>query len=143
MSEEKLDAILTAIRSIERRLDAMSAKQAVPTEEVATDRDLDGQYGNPNVHKDPPLWIKDGGESFAGRRYSEATPEYLDALASYHDWRADKDLAKGTEDGTKYAGYAKKDAARARGWAKRIRAGWNTAPGSLTAPPTDDDGAPF
>ena len=88
---------------------------------VADDAELDSNYGNPDVRKDPPRWK---GDSFKGKKYSACSPEYLDALAGFLDWQAGKDDEKGTDDGKKYAGYARKDSARARGWAKRLRAGW-------------------
>lgn len=82
---------------------------------VASDADLDGQWGNPEVRaKDPRDWT---GEPMKGRRFSECPAEYLDMLAARFDFFATKE----TDD--KKIGYAKKDAARARGWAKRIRDG--------------------
>lgn len=89
--------------------------------EVASERDLDSQYGDPTVKKDPKRWT---GESFAGCRMSECPPEYLEVLADLKDWMADKDEEKGTDDGRRFAKYGRLDAARARGWAERKRNGW-------------------
>lgn len=99
---------------------------------VATDAELDSQYGDPEIRKDPPRW---DGESFKGCKMSEATPEYLDSLAGFLDWRAGKKREEAAEltdeddetkaeraKAVKYAGYDEKDAARARGWARRKRA---------------------
>lgn len=86
---------------------------------VASDADLDSQHGDPIIRKDPPRWH---GESFVGQHFSEATPEYLDDLASFKDWTASKNDE--TETKKKYAAYDRRDAARARGWAARMRAGW-------------------
>lgn len=126
--------------------------------EVAGERDLDSQYGDPTIKKDPKRWT---GESYAGCRYSECPPEYLDVLADLKDWMADKDEEKGTDDGKKFARYGRLDAARARGWAERKRNGWTPlggAPsggggpsGSVTGddfgyepgPPLTDDDIPF
>lgn len=88
---------------------------------VAEARDLDGQYGDPTVKKDPKQWP---GESYAGCKFSECPADYLDILADLKDWMADKDEQKGTPDGTKYAKYGRLDAARARGWSERKRNGW-------------------
>ena len=125
-------AILEVLARLEAKVDRLLAQQggsAAPG--VASDADLDGQYGNPEVKKDPPRnW---SGASFVGSRFSECPPEYLDALASFFDWKAGKDeeqaKAAGDDEDTakakaKYARYARTDAARARGWAARLRAGW-------------------
>lgn len=113
--------IITILERIEQKLDTLLGMQTRSEIATADDADLDGQYGDPSVRKNPPRWE---GESFEGRRYSETTPEYLEALAGFLKWKSGKDDAKGTEDGRKYASFARKDAARALGWAKRLRAGW-------------------
>lgn len=88
---------------------------------IADDRDLDGDYGDPTIKFDPKekYWQ---GESFVGFRFSECSAEYLDAMAKYLDacaWGLRKD---NDPDKAKKAGYKEKDAARARGWAIRVRA---------------------
>jgi|GEM_PF-977021 len=80
--------------------------------------DLDSEQGDPQVYRDPPRWQ---GQTFQGKFYSETTPEYLDAMASFKDWVAMKEDEKGS---AKNAGYARLDAARARGWGVRLRTGW-------------------
>ena len=104
--------------------------------EIAPDRDLDSEWGDPLIKKDPPRWE---GQSFVGVTYSRTTPEYLDALASFHDWRADKDDAVNAVDGKgrKKSTYARRDAARARGWAQRLRNGWRPPQGTQEAAPDD------
>lgn len=89
---------------------------------AATDAECLGQYGDPEIRKDPPRWT---GESFAGRRFSQTSPEYLDNLASFKMWSANKDDAEGATDsqGRPKSHWAKKDAALALGWARRLRAG--------------------
>ena len=86
---------------------------------VADDYDLDGQWGDPEIRKDSPQWLKKGGASYVGRKFSECPSDYLLALATFFDWKASKDEAEGTPEKLKYAGYSRKDAGRARGWAKR------------------------
>ena len=89
---------------------------------VASDADLDGQYGNPEVKaKSPRDWT---GESMQGRRFSECPAEYLDMVAARLDYFAETNAASENADDRKKAGYNRKDAARARGWAARIRAGY-------------------
>lgn len=119
--------------------------------QVASDSLLDSEYGDPEIKKDPPRWE---GESFAGRRYSETTPEFLDQMAGFNDWRADQDDLTGAKDkrGRPKSGWARKDAALARGWAARLRKGWKpktaAAPGATAASDEDygdggDDDIPF
>jgi hypothetical protein len=101
------------------------------------------------VRKDPKRWLENGGDSFVGMPFSHCPPEYLETLASLLDWKAERDDEKGTEDGKKYARYARIDAGRARGWAARIRLNGPPAPpqqGSDSggdAPAEDDDPIPF
>ncbi len=98
---------------------------------VAPDSDLDSERGNFAVKKDPKQWK---GESCVGRTLSECPPEFLDLLAETKDFKAgkeDEDAAAlaGAEQAQKkkYASYSRKDAARCRGWAARLRAGWKPA----------------
>lgn len=85
--------------------------------------DLDSEQGNFVVFKDPPLWVRDGGESFAGKRLSECPPEYLDAVSSYEQWRADQARKdnKLSAKGNPIWELRQKDAARASAWAARKR----------------------
>jgi len=135
-AQECLAEILRTVQRIEKTLakgaPAATAPAGPATSIIASDSELDSQYGDPEVRKDPPKW---DGAIYAGHRYSQTTPEYLDSLAGFFDWKAGKyDEAANAAPGTpeaeakvKYARYARKDAARARGWAKRLRAGWKPA----------------
>ena len=82
--------------------------------EVATDSDLDGQYGDPTIKFDPKRW---SGQSYVGATYSRTEPEYLDAVAEALEWSSNNPKP-GKE---KYSAYDRRDAARARGWAARMR----------------------
>jgi hypothetical protein len=124
-----LDDVLKAIKALDAKVSKLVAASgngsksrgnASSEGEIANDYDLDSEHGNPTIKKDPPRWE---GDSFAGCTYSECTPEYLDALAGFHDWRVWKANQEGNEKGAHWAG---KDAARARGWARRLRNGWET-----------------
>lgn len=120
------DAILLRLSAIEARLAALESRPAssgAASGAVAPDSDLDSQWGDPVVRKDPKRWLENAGASYVGLPFSQCPPDYLDAAASLFDWKAGKDDEKGTEEAAKYAKYARKDAARARGWAARIRAG--------------------
>ena len=116
-----------------------------PAGEVADDADLDGKFGDEPLRKDPTAkyWT---GPSCVGQRMSECPPDYLDALAKYKDACAFMNEKNGDTAKAKYIEYDRRDAKRARGWAKRIRAGWkaSSAPPRAAAPPAEmpDYGAP-
>ena len=116
-------------RIISRIADLRAGAPASQAPAIASDADLDGQYGDEEVKKNPKRWT---GESFIGRRMSECSPEFLDSLAGHFDYKAEReaeDAANAEDEETanakkKYAGYSRRSAARARGWAARLRAGW-------------------
>lgn len=102
---------------------------------VANAADLDGQWGDPIVKtKDPRDW---NGESQLGKPFSECPPVYLDLVASRLDFFAEKAEAENTltSSGKPVAPFNRRDAARARGWAARLRNGWK--------PPASDAAAAF
>jgi hypothetical protein len=87
---------------------------------AADDSELDGKYGSPKVRKDPKRWA---GASYVGAEYSRCPSDYLQELAGYLDWCANKDAMrpdpKRHRNGTPYYEYDRKNAALARGWAAR------------------------
>lgn len=93
---------------------------------IAPDSEIDDpEWGDKEIRKDPPRWK---GEAFKGRRWSQTSPEYLDAMANFLDWSAGKKreeaaAATGEEQAKliKYAGYDEADAAKVRAWSKRLR----------------------
>lgn len=117
---------------------------------VASDEELDDKFGNLPIKKNPsPKYWK--GESFVGRPFSECDPDYLDAFAKWKEasvYMKEKDIAlipDGEEKKTqaKYAGFDRKDAARARGWAARIRkSGWKPAARPEPVNPFASNGKP-
>lgn len=112
-----------------KRPDFVPVDGKTPHQRIAPASDLDGRYGDPEVRYDPRDWT---GDSFIGALLSQCTPEYLDVLAesfdSYADW-ADRE-GKTTNAGKPVGPYKRRDASRARGWAARLRAGWQ--------PPVDE-----
>lgn len=123
------DEELGLLRSIDGTLKAMLAlarqrsTQARGTQKaVASDRDLDGKWGDPEVKFMPRDW---SGASYKGCRMSECPAELLDMLAETFDYFAEKAEQKDerTDKGKPVADYKRNDAARARGWAARARAG--------------------
>ncbi len=117
-----LRGILVALRD---RVTPMEASSS-----VASDRDLDDpKRGNPKVRLNPRDWR---GASMKGRQFSECPPEFLDLLAETLDYFAGKEETEGkTHNGTLVAPWTRKDAARARGWAKRMRDGKHHRPQTL------------
>lgn len=117
MSSEAIDLL----KSIDASLKALLRQQqgsGSSSTSLASDSDLDGKYGDPEVKaKDPRDWT---GQPMQGRRFSECPAEYLDLVASRLDYFASR------ETDPKKVRYNQLDAARARGWAKRIREGRHT-----------------
>ncbi len=110
---------------------------------IASDHDLDSQYGDELIRKDPPRWK---GDSFAGCKMSQCSSEYLRDLAGFFDWKAEKDTEQGTYKNAKgdmvptRPQYARKSAARARGWAKRNE-GLTSGPSVASAAGGNDNGS--
>lgn len=97
--------------------DAGGAPSPTPhVQSEASEQDLDSPHGNPVVKFSPTRW---GGEDFRGKRYGDCTPEFLDVLASSLEWSADNPQ----EGKGRFVEWNRKDAARARGWAARLRRG--------------------
>lgn len=118
-SEETL-ALLWSIDASLKALVRQSAATAPKL--VASDSDLDGQHGNPVVRFIPRDW---SGADMKGAHFSECPANFLDMLSAALDWSADKADAGGelTPAGKPKSVYKRADAARARGWAARIRDG--------------------
>jgi hypothetical protein len=126
-SEERFAALERRLATVESQLEAQKPV------------DLSDRYADFTIRKSPPQWLQSGGHDFAGQPISTTSPEFCDAIASFLDWQASKD----EEQGKTYvnakgvtvapAVYARKDAARARAWATRLRENRRTpvaAPGA-------------
>jgi hypothetical protein len=141
--DEKVSVLVEHLGAM--RTPSASNGEASKPKKVADDFDLDGQYGNPPVRKDPPAkyW---SGESYAGMRFSECPAEYLEALGRYLDSCAYMKRTKPKDDkDIKYAEYDEMNAARARGWAQRNKNAPPPVPkesnGAVDS--FDDDSVPF
>lgn len=123
MSSEAIDLL----RSIDASLKALLAQtRASQPKPVASDRDLDGKYGDPQVKFNPRDWT---GDSCKGLRMSQCPADFLDMLASTFDYfaqQAEKNNER-TNNNKPVADYKRADAARARGWAQRNRNGHRPA----------------
>lgn len=121
--EEKL--LIETVRKIAEKvavIDWRMRREAAAAElHEAQERDLDSEYGNFVVRRDPPRWK---GDSFEGKRLSECTAPYLDALAEFKLWQLCREQERDTDDARKRVKYLQRDVARCRGWARRLREGW-------------------
>jgi len=113
--EDKLDTLLrmATVSTAKRETAAATVAGAMSP---APDSDLGGEHGDPLVKWDPKLWK---GESHVGKRYSQCSAEYLDAVVALCQWKVKRSAEKG-EDTT----WPIRDGSRAMGWAVRVRAGW-------------------
>ncbi len=140
MNIEQLETRLTILETRMAKLEAGKApEQTTPT---ASATDLDSKFGNPEVKYElkPKYWT---GESYVGKKFSECSPEYLDATAKYYGACAYM-ARKGGEE--KKAGYKELDASRAAGWAARIRSGYvaeTSMANRYEGNTTDDESLPF
>lgn len=143
-SQEAVDLLMQmrdSLASIDASLKVLVAqKRAEAPKPVASDRDLDGKWGNPVVKFMPRDWT---GPNFKDRRLSECPPDLLDLLASTFDWFGDQAerTNERTNSGKSVADYKRADAARARGWAKRIRDGKVMPPQVAVSAADSDFGA--
>lgn len=119
MSAEALDLLRSIDASLKRLVACFEKTQP---KAIASDRDLDGQYGDPVVRFMPRDWT---GPSMKGRRFSQCEPDFLEMLAETLDYFGQQSDANGekTNGGKPLGDYKRQDAARARGWAKRQRDG--------------------
>lgn len=122
----ELSEVLAILNRLETKLNqllAIGVKTSPGTAvnvEAASDEVLDGQYGDPEIRRDPPKWE---GPSYAGQRMSAVPdPAYLKKLAGFLLWQAGKDEERGDDKSKKNAWYSRQRASMALGWARRAAA---------------------
>ncbi len=132
--EELLASIDGTLKAMLALAQKRTAKVAGAT--VASDHDLDGRFGDPELKFTVRDWT---GPSFKGSHFSECPPDLLDMVAESLDYFASQSEVKGetTAKGKPIAEFRRADAARARGWAKRMRDGKHAAP-TITEPTGED-----
>ena len=133
-SEESL-ALLRSMDATLKNILAVMGKERShpPVSASAPNVDLDGQHGDPIVKaKSPRDW---SGPVQAGKRFSQCPPEYLLMVADRLDYFTSQ--LGGSDEDKKKARYNALDAARARGWAARLRAS-GVATAAPVAPPDDE-----
>ena len=128
-----LNVALARISQLENR---KAHPQQAAAATVATDADLDGKYGDPDVKRNPPRW---DGDDMTGRRFSQTSAAFLAEMASFKDWCAEQDDQSEDEKQRGNAKWRRIDAARARGWAKRLASGWKA---EREEDPPEADGDP-
>ena len=122
--------ILAYLKRIEAKVDALAKTDNGPGAGgmIADDADLDSSYGDPKVRFTPRGW-NDG--DFKGHSFSNCPPAFLELMAKALDYFASQKQA----ENPKKAGYDRLDAARARGWCRRLRAGWKAPTSRLAEAP--------
>lgn len=122
MASDEALALLRSIDASLKKLVAQGYGQSSGTKSVASDRQLDGKGGDPEVRFNPRDWT---GPSCKGRTFSQCPADFLDLLAETFDYFAGQAEEKNelTERGRPVAEFKRRDASLARGWAKRIRDG--------------------
>lgn len=129
---EKSLALLTEIRdAIRQQNDLMvrlcgAAAAGTPSSAVASDADLQGQHGDPQIKMRVRDWT---GPDMKGKRASQCPPEFLDLYADLLEWAAGREEAD--PEKKRYAPLTRKDASRCRAWARRMREGKHQSPSSL------------
>jgi hypothetical protein len=135
-SQQTID-LLTEIRDAIREGNGLlrqfvSTSGAATGGAVASDADLTGQHGDPQIKMRVRDWT---GPDMKGKRASQCPPEFLDLYADLLEWAAGKEETD--PEKKRYAPLTRKDAARCRAWAKRKREN----PGPLDANPGAGGGA--
>lgn len=128
MSAERIATLEARVAALEATIASLRAVFTGVSTDVASDSDLDSARGDEKIRMNPRDWK---GESHKGRTMSRSVPDFLDLYAETMDFFASKNL-----DATK-AGYDRRSASRARGWAKRMRGGW------VAPPPPPEPESPF
>jgi hypothetical protein len=112
---------------------------------IASDHELDHPtYGDPPIMTAPRDWT---GPFIVGQRMSESEPVLLDLVADRCDYFAQKNDRERavTDKGVPKSKYDRAKAAKARGWAARLRKGYKppAPPPMDETPDWGDDSAPF
>lgn len=123
--------LMLAIQKINRKMDRIISTGdtiSKPESSIASDDELDSEHGDELIRqKMPSKWT---GEDFKGARMSACPADLLDLIAERFEFFASKN-----ED-EKKAGYDRRSARRARGWAARKRNGWQSPVEDM---PSSDD----
>jgi hypothetical protein len=135
--EQKLDAVLAAMKTSGGGARAAGANGGSPGGEI--DADIDGPRGDPEVRFMPKRWT---GADCKGRPFSQCEPEFLDLLADAYEWFAQRDDESNAVDknGGPKSKWSRLDASRARAWSARLREQAGGAPAPAPRPSAPDAG---
>jgi hypothetical protein len=102
-TENAIQAVLTAVQNF-RQVDRPASQTATGSKELFTpDVLLKNDWADKVVSKDPPFWKADNkkfdGYTYAGRKFSQCSPDYLEVLAEFNTWKANADKAKPDKGG--------------------------------------------
>jgi hypothetical protein len=143
--EQKLETLLALMRGAGASAPARGAARAdTPPAaaglEVASDADLDGPRGDPEVRFLPKRWT---GADYKGQRFSQCDADFLDMLAETFEWFARRDDETGATDknGNPKSRWGRLDASRARGWSRRLRGGGGPSVSKSSAPMPSTNGS--
>jgi hypothetical protein len=106
------DALRKAFKDLRDRVAYLESASGL----FASDSDLDSQYGDEQIRFSPKSFR---GPDYTGKRMSQCSPEFLEALAEAMTYAANNPKP----DKLKYVAGNRRSAARARGWSRRLRAG--------------------
>jgi hypothetical protein len=137
-SEETLALLRRIADSNDAILRALTSGASGGRCAVASDKDLDGKYGDPEVRMRVKDW---SGPDMKGRKFSQCPAEFLELYADTLEWAAGKADENGekTDSGRPVSEYRRADARRARGWAARARAGKAQSTPTATTGTTSDE----
>jgi len=117
-----IEPVRKAFADLRSRLTAIEQRLGM----YASDEDLDGPHGNEKVRFSPKQFR---GPNYLGKKMSECSLEFLDALAEALQFSADN----AAPEKAKYVPMNRRSAARARAWARRIRSGVSPPPAAARA----------
>jgi len=106
------DALRKAFKDLRDRVAYLESASGL----FASDSDLDSQYGDEQIRFSPKSFR---GPDYTGKRMSQCSPEFLEALAEAMTYAANNPKP----DKLKYVAGNRRSAARARTHARRIRSG--------------------
>ncbi len=95
-----------------------SAVERMAGPDIATDREMDGKFGNGPVKFMPRDWT---GQDYKGAPFSDCPPELLTMLADSYAYFAVKNEGELTQSGKPKSDFDLLSARLCRGWAKRNR----------------------
>ena len=114
----KLEELEARITAIEARIGALAAAPKGPGAKPMGMNIDDPKWGDPEIRYVSKKWT---GANMVGRRFSQCPIDFLEFHAADLDRSAAYKENTGDEQKVKYAAMDRRDAAKARAWAERLR----------------------